>query len=107
MHSSRPWRRAVSAALLVGSATASAQPPSQALHMSALAATCAACHGSEGRAVEGAGNSALRGLGKDYIVKQMNAFRDGSRPATVMHQLAKGYTAEQIDHLAAHFAAQQ
>ena len=36
----------------------------------------------------------LAGLPKNYIVAQMQAFRDGSRPATVMHQLAKGYNNE-------------
>jgi cytochrome c553 len=37
----------------------------------------------------------------------MRAFRDGSRPATVMHQIAKGYTDAQIDAMAAWFAAQK
>jgi sulfide dehydrogenase cytochrome subunit len=35
----------------------------------------------------------------------MRAFRDGQRPATVMHQIAKGYTDAQIDVLAAWFSA--
>jgi sulfide dehydrogenase cytochrome subunit len=34
----------------------------------------------------------------------MKAFQDGSRPATIMHQLAKGYTSEQIDLIAAYLA---
>ena len=37
----------------------------------------------------------------------MRAFRDGKRPATVMHQLAKGYSDAQIDALAGYFAAQK
>jgi cytochrome c553 len=37
----------------------------------------------------------------------MRAFRDGKRPATVMHQIAKGYSDPQIDTLAAWFAAQK
>ena len=37
----------------------------------------------------------------------MRAFRDGQRPATVMHQIAKGYTDPQIDAIAAWFAAQK
>ena len=49
----------------------------------------------------------LAGLPKNYIVEQMQAFRDGKRPATVMHQLAKGYSNEQIDTLAGFFAAQR
>jgi sulfide dehydrogenase cytochrome subunit len=84
---------------------AQAQSASATLHLRSLAATCANCHGTEGRAVEGSGNVSLRGLGKDYMVTQMIAFRDGTRPATVMHQLAKGYTPEQIEQIAAYFAA--
>jgi cytochrome c553 len=37
----------------------------------------------------------------------MKAFRDGKRTATVMHQIAKGYSDVQIDQLAAWFAAQK
>ena len=46
----------------------------------------------------------LAGLPKDYLAAQMQAFRDGKRPATVMHQLAKGYSDEQIEALSAYFA---
>jgi len=37
----------------------------------------------------------------------MLAFKSGTRPATIMHQLAKGYTDEQIRLLATYFASQQ
>ena len=70
-----------------------------------LAATCANCHGTEGRSVTKE-VAALAGLPKDHIVSQMKAFKDGTRPATVMHQLAKGYTDAQIEAIAAYFAAQ-
>ena len=70
-----------------------------------LAATCANCHGTDGRAVGGA-VAGLAGLPKDFIVQRMNEFKTGKRPATVMHQLAKGYTDQQIDAMAAYFAAQ-
>jgi cytochrome c553 len=36
----------------------------------------------------------------------MRAFRDGKRPATVMHQIAKGYSDAQIEAMASWFAAQ-
>jgi cytochrome c553 len=36
----------------------------------------------------------------------MRAFRDGKRPATIMHQLAKGYTDAQIDAISGYFASQ-
>ena len=73
-----------------------------------LAAACAICHGTEGR--PGATDSPLiplAGLPREHIATQMRAFRDGKRPATVMHQIAKGYTDPQIDALAAWFAAQK
>lgn len=73
----------------------------------ALAATCANCHGTDGRPVAGSGSARLAGQDKVFIVAQMTAFRDGSRPATVMHQLAKGYSNAQIERIAAYFAAQK
>lgn len=78
-----------------------------ALRTRSLAATCANCHGTDGRAVEGSGVPGLAGLPADYIVEQMKAFKAGTRQATVMHQLAKGYTDAQIERLAAYFAAQK
>jgi len=71
-----------------------------------LAASCAICHGTEGRAVTKE-VVPLAGLPRDYIAAQMRALRDGQRPATVMHQIAKGYTDAQIDALAAWFSAQK
>ena len=35
----------------------------------------------------------------------MQAFKTGQRTATVMHQIAKGFSDAQIDELAAYFAA--
>ena len=90
---------------LLLSAAAQAQPADASLAARSLAATCAACHGTDGAAVPDAGIKALRGLDRAYIVGELNAFRDGTRPATVMHQIAKGYTPAQIEQLAAYFAA--
>jgi len=72
-----------------------------------LAAGCAICHGTNGAPVAGSTLAPLAGLPKDHIATQMRAFRDGKRPATVMHQLAKGYSDAEIDQLAAWFAAQK
>jgi cytochrome c553 len=69
-----------------------------------LAANCANCHGTTGNA-KGAMPS-LAGQPKAQIVEQMKAFRDGKRPATIMHQLAKGYTDPQIEAIADHFSRQ-
>ncbi len=78
----------------------------KALQTRALAATCANCHGTNGRAVEGSAVPGLAGLPASYAVEQMKAFKNGTRPATVMHQLAKGYSDAQIEQIAAWFAAQ-
>ena len=73
-----------------------------------LAASCAICHGTEGRvATKDSPLIPLAGLPRDHIATQMRAFRDGKRPATVMHQIAKGYTDPQIEAIAAWFAAQK
>jgi sulfide dehydrogenase cytochrome subunit len=71
-----------------------------------LAAACAICHGTEGRPV-GSDMAPLAGMPKDYFVRQLQDFKSGKRPATVMHQIAKGYSDPQIDALAAWFAAQK
>jgi len=72
-----------------------------------LAAGCAICHGTQGKPAPDAPLVALAGLPRDHIATQMRAFRDGKRPATVMHQIAKGYSDAQIDAMAAWFAAQK
>jgi len=71
-----------------------------------LASACAICHGTDGQAVTKDVVS-LAGRPRGDIAAQLRAFRDGQRPATVMHQIAKGYSDEQIDTLAAFFSAQK
>ena len=81
------------AALAAVTAPAHAQAPDPNLGRD-LAATCANCHGTNG--VSQGVVASLAGTPKADIVDKMNAFRDGKRPATIMHQLAKGYTPEQV-----------
>lgn len=105
-----PMKRLLGAAALAAPALALAQAPAgtaQALHLASLAATCANCHGTAGRTADGSAVPALAGLPRDYTVAQMQAFKSGARPATVMHQLAKGYTDAQIEQIAGYFAAQK
>ena len=80
-------------------------PESKALHARANAAMCANCHGSEGRTVKDSSVPSIAGLPRDYMVQQMQAFKDGSRPATIMHQITKGLTEAQIASMADYFAA--
>jgi cytochrome subunit of sulfide dehydrogenase len=71
-----------------------------------LAANCAACHGTNGNSVGGA-VAGLAGLDKDYFVNQMKLFKEGKREATLMHQIAKGYTDAEISALAGYFSTQK
>ena len=48
----------------------------------------------------------LAGMQADYLTAQMKAFKKGERQATIMHQIAKGYTDEQVRLMAEYFAAQ-
>jgi cytochrome c553 len=70
-----------------------------------LAAGCAACHGTNGQ-VRGDSVRALAGVPADRIVAAFADFKSGAVPATVMHQIAKGYTADQVKAIAAYLAAQ-
>ena len=101
------YLRRVAIALLATSAACSvqAQQSAEELHKRATAAMCSNCHGTEGRTVEGSAIPALAGMPKDYHVLQMQAFKNGTRPATVMHQITKGLTDAQIDSIASYFAS--
>ena len=79
---------------------AQAQDPNAAR---ALAATCFTCHGTDGRSVGGVPPS-IAGQNKEVLLQQLRDFRDGKRPATIMHQHAKGYTDAQFELIAGYFA---
>lgn len=90
--------------LLSGAASANDQ---QELYTKSLAATCANCHGTNGKSVKDAVLPSLAGMKSDYLAEQMLAFKSGTRAATIMHQIAKGFSDEQIKTLASYFASQQ
>ena len=96
------WAGAASTALAAGSAD-----DLQRARTRSVAATCAQCHGTDGRPPFGSIVPALAGRAETDTMQQLLAFKAGSRPATVMTQLAKGYSDEQIRQLAAYFAAQK
>ena len=91
------------AAVLAASAAvpAQAQDPHAAR---ALAATCFTCHGTDGRSVDNVPPS-LAGQGKATLYQQLKDFKEGKRPATVMHQHAKGYSDAQLELIAGYFAS--
>jgi cytochrome c553 len=69
-----------------------------------LAATCANCHGTNGHAR--GDMKPLAGQSADKIVALVADFKSGAMPSTIMGQIAKGYTDEQVRLIAAFFAAQ-
>jgi sulfide dehydrogenase cytochrome subunit len=70
-----------------------------------VAATCANCHGTDGRSRGDI--PALAGRDQAELVRLVRDFRDGKRRSTVMQQLAKGYSDADIEAAAAYFAAQK
>ncbi|MBL8348780.1 MAG: cytochrome C [Burkholderiaceae bacterium] len=103
--------RALALALALAGSWCAAQPAlaqdTQRLRTRALAATCAQCHGTDGHAVQGQALVRLAGLPQDFLLNQLMAFRNGQRPATIMHQITRGYSQEQLETVAAYFAAQK
>jgi len=106
--------RVVAALLALSGLAASAHAQTQALSQDAqrlrlrsLASTCAQCHGTDGHAVEGEALIRLAGLPADYTLSQLLAFRTGERKATIMHQITKGYSQDQLESLAKYFATQK
>lgn len=86
----------------------------QNTHIRALAASCAACHGTFGNSVASSGaddnsgaNAVLAGMKSAEFKEKMLGFKDGSRKATVMHHHAKGLTVNEIEQLAVHFSEQK
>ncbi len=93
--------RRVAALLLMAAGLAQAQDANLGRN---LAATCANCHGTNGQA---RGDSkSLAGVSAEKIIAAIADFKSGAQPATIMHQISKGYTDEQIKLIAAYFAAQ-
>ena len=88
---------------ILGLASLAAQ--AQVAQVKVWAAACANCHGTNGRAQPGM--ESLAGKSKEELVQKMLDFKSGRKPATIMHQISKGYSDEQIQEIAAYFAAQK
>ena len=90
------------ATLLLGAAAQAQTAPD--LQARAWAASCAACHGTDGKS--NSAIPAIAGQDKAVLLQKLLAYKQGTLPATVMHQHAKGYTDAELDRLAAHFSRQ-
>jgi cytochrome c553 len=88
----------IGCASITAATVASAEPP-------AGAAACSGCHPASARVT----SPVLRlvGLDRAAIVRAMQDFRSGTRAATVMDRIAKGFTDEEIQAIAAWYATQR
>ncbi len=96
--------RAAASLLLTAAAALPAQAQDMILARN-LAATCANCHGTNGNAR--GDMKPLAGVAADKIIAMVADYKSGNQPATIMHQISKGYTDDQIKLIAAFFAAQK
>mgnify|MGYP002776337691 FL=1 len=70
------------------------------LYKRGLAATCANCHGTDGKGVIDGGMPLINSLTSEQMLAQLKAFKTGAREGTIMPQLAKGYSDEQLETIA-------
>ena len=70
------------------------------LYKRGLAATCANCHGTDGKGVVDGGMPLINNLTSEQMFTQLKAFKSGAREGTIMPQLAKGYSDEQLETIA-------
>lgn len=103
MSPSKPVLRPIVFAMLLTAVSAFAQPSD--LQARGIAASCSACHGTNGLAAPGM--VALAGYPRGDMIKAMADFKSGARPATLMHQMSKGYSEAQVQAIASYFAAQK
>lgn len=96
------WFCSIAAACLLP-VPASAQDSGSAR---SIAANCFTCHGTDGNSVGGVPPS-LAGRSSGEIYQAMKDFQAGKRPATIMHQQARGYTDPQLKAIAAYFESQK
>lgn len=98
----RHWRNAlILGALAVSASAVQAQPiAAERLYHLSLAATCANCHGTNGVSVAGDLMPPINGYTASEIEARLKEYKTGARNGTIMPQLAKGYTDEQIKIIA-------
>ncbi|SNX29327.1 Cytochrome c553 [Polynucleobacter meluiroseus] len=70
------------------------------LYQRSLAATCANCHGTDGKGLVNGSIPQINQLSSGEILAQLLAYKSGARAGTIMPQLAKGYTDEQLTTIA-------
>lgn len=69
-------------------------------------ATCAACHGAQGNKPAIPGAPRLAGQHEDYLLKALNDYKSGARKNGVMAPMAANLSKQDMQNVAAYFAAQ-
>jgi len=92
----------LAASVLAVSAT-SAMAAGDAAKGKVKAASCAACHGNDGISKIPAYPN-LRGQKAPYVVKQLKAFKSGTRKDPTMNAMSKPLSDADMENIAAHFA---
>ncbi|MCM8624374.1 cytochrome c [Accumulibacter sp.] len=90
---------------LLAAETKPAASTTQAPRFPYFVANCFNCHGTDGKSTTAM--PSLAGRDREYIEETMKAYKRGERPATIMQQLAKGYTDDEIAILADYFSKQK
>jgi cytochrome c553 len=98
------YQLAAGALVAMVTAAAVAQAPGSATLARNLAAQCANCHGTNGKSV--ADVPSLAGQPAATLVQKMQDYRAGKLPASIMHQLSKGYSDDQVALMADYFSKQ-
>ncbi|MDC9729082.1 MAG: c-type cytochrome [Methyloprofundus sp.] len=69
-------------------------------------ATCAGCHGEKGNSLVSM-YPKLASQNEEYLIKQLHAFKDGSRNGPMMASMASGLSDEDIEDIAVFYEAQK
>ncbi|MDN3987805.1 c-type cytochrome [Zwartia vadi] len=86
--------------LMMSGASQAQDIQAQRLYNQSLAATCANCHGTNGVSVPGVAVPMINKLSESVMYERLMEYKTGKRTGTIMHQLAKGYTDEQLKTIA-------
>lgn len=70
-----------------------------------LANTCLGCHGPGGSST-GPATPTIAAMQPESFLEAMKGYKEGTRPATVMDRIAKGYTEDELKAMSAYFAKQ-
>lgn len=96
----------VLAAAAAPSAHADANAGSVLAHQgSAGVPACVSCHGMQGEGQAASGFPRLAGQNQDYLLKQLQAFADGTRKSPQMNPIARALSAAQKRDATAYFAS--